>query len=90
VNSFNGFGLPCFKPKGAFYVFPDVTSTGLSSREFSLRLLHEKKVAVVPGTAFGLSGEGHVRCSYATALDQIKVAVQRIGEFVAEVRAGRA
>lgn len=90
VNSFNEFGLPCFKPKGAFYVFPDVTSTGLTSREFSLRLLHEKKVAVVPGTAFGVSGEGHVRCSYATALDQIKLAVQRIGEFVTEVRANPA
>ncbi len=86
VNSFNELGLPCFKPKGAFYVFPDVSSTGLTSSEFSLRLLHEKKVAVVPGTAFGVSGEGHVRCSYATALDQIKIAVQRIGEFVAEVR----
>jgi len=90
VNSFNEFGLPCFKPKGAFYVFPDVSSTGLTSREFSLRLLHEKKVAVVPGTAFGVSGEGHVRCSYATALDQIKLAVQRIGEFVTEVRANPA
>ncbi len=88
VSSFNQLGLPCFKPKGAFYVFPDVTSTGLSSREFSLRLLHEKKVAVVPGTAFGVSGEGHVRCSYATALDQIKIAVERIGEFASEVRAG--
>jgi len=88
VNSLNELGLPCFQPKGAFYVFPDITSTGLSSREFSLRLLHEKKVAVVPGTAFGASGEGHVRCSYAAALDQIKIAVERIGEFVSEVRKG--
>jgi len=86
VNSLNELGLPCFQPKGAFYVFPDITSTGLSSREFSLRLLHEKKVAVVPGTAFGASGEGHVRCSYAAALDQIKIAVERIGEFVSDVR----
>lgn len=88
VNSLNELGLPCFQPKGAFYVFPDITSTGLSSREFSLRLLHEKKVAVVPGTAFGASGEGHVRCSYAAALDQIKIAVERIGEFVSDVRKG--
>jgi aminotransferase len=89
VNSLNELGLPCFKPRGAFYVFPDVSRTGLTSREFSLRLLHEKKVAVVPGTAFGSSGEGHVRCSYATALDQIKIAIERIGEFCAEIqRAG--
>ncbi|MEX1118804.1 MAG: aminotransferase class I/II-fold pyridoxal phosphate-dependent enzyme [Terrimicrobiaceae bacterium] len=90
VNSLNALGLPCFKPRGAFYVFPDVTSTGLTSREFSLRLLHEKKVAVVPGTAFGASGEGHVRCSYATSLDQIKIAVERIAEFATEVRPGDA
>lgn len=86
VNSLNELGLPCFKPRGAFYVFPDISSTGLTSREFSLRLLQEKKVAVVPGTAFGPAGEGHVRCSYATAMDQIKIAVQRIGEFCREVR----
>jgi len=83
-------GLPCFKPKGSFYVFPDITSTGLSSREFSLRLLHEKKVAVVPGEAFGPGGAGHVRCSFATGLDQIKVAVARIAEFCDEVRSARA
>jgi aminotransferase len=86
VNSFNELGLPCFKPRGAFYVFPDITGFGLTSREFSLRLLHEKKVAVVPGTAFGSGGEGHVRCSYATAMDQIKIAVERIGEFCEELR----
>ena len=89
VRGLNDLGLECFKPRGAFYVFPKITSTGLSSREFSLRLLREKKVAVVPGGAFGPSGEGHVRCSYATALDQIKIAVDRIGEFCAELRAGR-
>jgi aminotransferase len=81
VRGFNELGLECFKPRGAFYVFPKITSTGLTSREFSLRLLQEKKVAVVPGSAFGASGEGHVRCSYATALAQIKVAIERIGEF---------
>jgi aminotransferase len=84
VSSLNEAGIPCHLPKGAFYVFPDIRSTGLSSKEFSLRLLQQKKVAVVPGTAFGPSGEGYVRCSYATAMDQIKTAVTRIAEFVAD------
>lgn len=83
VSSLNEAGIPCHLPKGAFYVFPDIRTTGLTSREFSLRLLESKKVAVVPGTAFGTSGEGYVRCSYATGVDQIKVALERIGEFVA-------
>ena len=86
VRSLNDMGLPCFKPLGAFYVFPDIRSTGLTSREFSLRLLQEKKVACVPGPAFGVSGEGHVRCSYATSLEKIKIAMQRMAEFVKEVR----
>lgn len=86
VHSFNDMGLPCFKPLGAFYVFPRISSTGLTSREFSLQLLEKKKVAVVPGTAFGPSGEGFVRCSYATGLDQIRVAMDRIAEFVAELK----
>ena len=86
VRSLNDMGLPCFKPLGAFYVFPDIRSTGLTSREFSLRLLQEKKVACVPGPAFGVSGEGHVRCSYATSMEKIKIAMQRMAEFVAEVR----
>jgi aminotransferase len=90
VRGLNDLGLECFKPRGAFYVFPKITSTGLTSREFSLRLLREKKVAVVPGSAFGASGEGHVRCSYATALDQIKIAVERIGEFCEELSASKA
>jgi len=85
VGGFNAMGLECFKPQGAFYVFPKITGTGLTSRDFSLRLLREKKVAVVPGGAFGPSGEGHVRCSYATGLDQIKIAIERIGEFCAEL-----
>ena len=84
ASALNDMGLRCPVPRGAFYVFPDIRSTGLSSREFSLRLLQEKNVAVVPGTAFGPSGEGFVRCSYATALDQIKTAMRRMGEFVAE------
>ena len=84
VRSFNDLGLECFKPVGAFYVFPRITSTGLASREFSLGLLEKKQVACVPGPAFGPSGEGFVRCSYATSLDQIKVAMTRIAEFVSE------
>jgi aminotransferase len=86
VSELNEVGLDCFKPRGAFYVFPKIASTGLSSREFSMRLLKEKNVAVVPGTAFGACGEGHVRCSYATGLEKIKVAMGRIAEFVGEVR----
>lgn len=90
VRGFNDLGLECFRPRGAFYVFPKISTMGLSSREFSLRLLREKKVAVVPGSAFGPSGEGHVRCSYATALDQIKIAIERIGEFCEELRVSEA
>ena len=82
VSSLNEAGIPCHLPKGAFYVFPDIRGTGLSSKEFSLKLLDAKKVAVVPGTAFGPSGEGYVRCSYATAMDQIKIACERITQFV--------
>ena len=82
VTSLNEAGIPCHLPKGAFYVFPDIRFTGMTSKEFALKLLEEKKVAVVPGTAFGPSGEGYVRCSYATALDQIKIAVERIADFV--------
>jgi len=82
VTSLTESGIPCHLPKGAFYVFPDIRATGMTSKEFALKLLEEKKVAVVPGTAFGPSGEGYVRCSYATALDQIKIAVERIADFV--------
>lgn len=86
VSSLRDMGLECPSPRGAFYVFPKITSTGLSSRDFSLRLLHEKKVAVVPGPAFGSGGEGHVRCSFATALDQIKIAMVRMAEFCRELK----
>jgi len=86
TRALNDIGLECLKPKGSFYVFPKISSTGLTSREFSMRLLHEHKVAVVPGTAFGPSGEGHVRCSFATGLDQIKTAMERIAVFAAQAR----
>jgi len=86
VRALNDMGLACHKPKGSFYVFPNISSTGLTSREFSMRLLSEEKVAVVPGTAFGPSGEGHVRCSFATGLDQIKTAMERMAGFVARAK----
>ena len=82
TSALNEMGLECLKPKGSFYVFPKITSTGLTSREFSMELLNEHRVAVVPGTAFGPSGEGHVRCSFATGLDQIKTAMERMAVFV--------
>ena len=85
VEGFNSMGLHCFKPEGAFYVFPNITSTGLSSMEFAKKLLMSKKVAVVPGSAFGPCGEGFVRCSYATSMEGIKEARQKIGEFVKEL-----
>ncbi|MBQ8618262.1 MAG: aminotransferase class I/II-fold pyridoxal phosphate-dependent enzyme [Clostridia bacterium] len=85
VESLNDMGLECFEPKGAFYVFPSIRKTGLSSDEFCTRLLMEQKVACVPGTAFGESGEGHIRCSYATSLENLTEAVKRIRAFVASL-----
>ena len=86
VNRLNEIGLPCHSPKGAFYVFPDITSTGLNSKDFSLRLLKSQKVAVVPGSAFGASGEGFVRCCFATGIEKLKEAMARIEQFVDEFR----
>lgn len=86
VKSFQEIGLSCVEPQGAFYIFPSIESTGLHSREFAVRLLEDEKVAVVPGNAFGSCGEGFVRCSYATAFDQIEIAVERIARFVKKVR----
>jgi aminotransferase len=82
VGGLNDIGLPTFEPKGAFYAFPDVTSTGLTSEAFAEKLLHEQGVACVPGDAFGPSGAGYVRCSYATSLEDIKEALNRIETFV--------
>ena len=81
-TSFAEMGIPCANPAGAFYAFPQVKQFNLKSKDFSMRLLNEEKVAAVPGTAFGACGEGHIRCSYATSLDQIKVAMERIKRFV--------
>ena len=86
VDGLNRIGLPTFEPRGAFYAFPKITSTGLSSDDFTERLLREEQVAVVPGNAFGPSGEGHVRMCYATAYEQIEEALVRIGRFVERVR----
>ena len=88
VKAFNDLGLPCHLPRGSFYAFPCIRSTGLSSKDFAFRLLQEQKVACVPGGAFGPSGEGYLRCCFATAIDQIQVAADRIGRFVTKVRRG--
>lgn len=82
VDGFCALGLDCFEPGGAFYCFPDIRRAGYSEDEFCERLLLEEKVAVVPGTAFGASGAGHVRCCYAVAEDDIREALRRIGRFV--------
>ena len=86
VDGLNAAGLPTFEPEGAFYAFPDITSTGLSSEDFAQQLLKEEHVACVPGSAFGPSGEGYLRCSYATALDHVEEAVRRIARFADRVR----
>jgi aminotransferase len=86
VDGLNAAGLPTFEPQGAFYAFPDVTSTGLTSEEFAEQLLQEEHVACVPGDAFGPSGEGYVRCSYATSLEEIEEALVRIERFVQSKR----
>jgi aminotransferase len=82
VHAFREMGLPCFEPRGAFYLFPSIKSTGRTSHDFAFGLLKQEKVAVVPGTAFGPSGEGYVRCSYATGLEQLKTATARIAAFL--------
>lgn len=86
VAAFEGMGLPCARPRGAFYLFPSIASTGLSSREFALRLLEEENVAAVPGSAFGASGEGHIRCAYATSFENLREALRRIERFLSRVR----
>jgi aminotransferase len=84
VKGLNKIGLPCFEPKGAFYAFPSIKGTGMSSEEFAEKLLIEEKVAAVPGTAFGQCGEGYVRCCYATSMAEIEEALTRMGRFVAK------
>lgn len=86
VSGFNKIGLTCREPKGAFYSFPSIKSTGMTSEEFCEKLLYSKKVAVVPGTAFGESGEGFIRASYCYSVEHIKEAINRIGEFLKEIK----
>lgn len=85
VSGLRKIGLSCFEPKGAFYAFPSIKDTGLSSQEFAERLLKEKGVAVVPGDVFGESGEGYIRCSYAVSREKLKIALERMEEFLSSL-----
>ena len=85
-KAFTDMGLPVPEPTGAFYMVPDISSTGLSDEEFATQLFQKYNVAVVPGSVFGLGGQGHIRCCYATAIDKIKIAMERIAEFVKELK----
>jgi len=86
ISQLNSVGLKCHVPQGAFYAFPSIKNTGLSSMDFSRRLLEEQKVAVVPGTAFGANGEGYIRISYASSMENLKEALNRIGIFLKKRR----
>lgn len=86
VSAFNEIGLECFEPTGAFYVFPSIKSTGMTSQQFCEDLLYKHRVAVVPGDAFGDCGEGHIRVSYAYSLKHLMAAVERIKEYLAEIK----
>lgn len=85
VSGFNAIGLECFEPSGAFYCFPSIKSTGMDSNTFCEKLLHSKKLAVIPGNAFGESGEGFIRCSYAYSISNIKEALKRVEAFINEL-----
>lgn len=85
VQSLNEIGLTCHNPGGAFYAFPSIESTGLSSEQFAEKLLLEEKVAVVPGNVFGESGEGHIRCSYASSMEQLQESIKRMKHFVDKI-----
>ena len=86
VNAFKEIGLNCFEPFGAFYVFPCIKEFKMTSEEFATKFLEEEKVAVVPGNAFGESGEGYVRISYAYSLDNLKTAIERLKKFIEKLR----
>ena len=86
MKGLNEIDLSCFEPRGAFYAFPSIKATGMTSEEFSERLLVEEKVAVVAGTTFGQCGEGYVRCCYATSLTDIEEALSRMKRFVERSR----
>jgi aminotransferase len=82
VGALNDMGLTCHLPRGSFYAFPSVAATGLNSRDFAVGLLQQEKVACVPGSAFGPAGEGYLRCCFATALDQLQIAAERMAAYV--------
>ena len=82
MHRFEELGMTCFKPEGAFYVFPSIKKFCMSSEEFATRLLDEQKIAIVPGTAFGKAGEGYIRVSYAYSMERLKEALSRIENFV--------
>ena len=86
VKGLNDIGLSCFEPQGAFYTFPSIRVASMTSEEFAEALLKEEKVAVVPGSAFGQCGEGHIRCCYAVSTGDIEEALQRMGRFVERQR----
>ncbi len=86
MNAFKEMGLECFEPYGAFYVFPSIKEFGMTSDEFAARFLNEEKVAAVPGNAFGDSGEGYLRISYAYSLEKLKLAMKRMGDFIERLR----
>jgi aminotransferase len=86
VRKLNEMGLHTFEPKGAFYLFPNITSSGMSSDEFCEQLLSRKHVAIIPGNAFGACGEGYARISYAYSIDHLREAMKRIGEFLEEIK----
>jgi len=89
VKSLNEMGLPTPDPGGGFYVFPDISATGLSSKEFATQLLEAENVAAVPGTAFGEAGEGFLRCCYATSFDELREAIVRIDRFLMSLSVGK-
>lgn len=86
IDAFNALGLSCNEPEGAFYVFPSIKSTGLTSEQFCDGLLVSKKIVTVPGSAFGAAGEGHIRCCYATSMQDIETAMRKIAEYIKELR----
>ena len=88
LGALRGMGFPCFEPRGAFYMFPNISGCGLSSEEFCQRFLNEYKVAVIPGTAFGDSGEGFVRISYAYSMEHLRRAMELMGRFADDLRRG--
>ena len=85
-KAFNEMGLPTAEPEGAFYMFPEIRSTGLTSEEFATRLIENYQVAVVPGNVFGKAGEGFIRCCYATSTEKIKIAMERIACMVKSIK----